>query len=61
MIWSRLSASCAEAGNIHFNGTVLTVIGYYTGKRISLDLRRSWMRICWKPSPQMRKPMTATF
>ena len=34
MIWSRLSASCAEANN----GTVLTVIGYYTGKRISLDL-----------------------
>lgn len=28
----------------NFNGTVLTVIGYYTGKRISLDaafLRRS--------------------
>ena len=22
----------------NFNGTVLTVIGYYTGKRISLDL-----------------------
>lgn len=37
MIWSRLSASCAEANNI-INGTVLTVIGYYTGKRISLDL-----------------------
>ena len=37
MIWSRLSASCAEANN-NFNGTVLTVIGYYTGKRISLDL-----------------------
>ena len=44
----------------NFNGTVLTVIGYYTGKRISLDLV-SWMRICWKPSPQMRKPMTAVF
>ena len=37
MIWSRLSASCAEANNI-ISMARLTVIGYYTGKRISLDL-----------------------
>lgn len=44
----------------NFNGTVLTVIGYYTGKRISLDLGKLDADML-EALTQMRKPMTAVF